>query len=597
MKHILLGLTVVLLSVSVAAADFSDNFDSYATGPLTVVSGGVWNLWGGASTDAEVVDGGLSPPNAMKHTGNATPDVVTYFTSGLGYGMTATFSFDYLAHEAGDTDMKTTMFVGSGDPVFYNINYDSSLGSFVFDEGNSPGTTQVQFAGMTAGAGLPVDTWHHVEVVFLQTVEHITSNGPSEPDGVFDVYLNSELVIAQAPFTLNDPVGFNALEMWSELTGGGGDDYHLFDNFSVVFAPAPPPKVTAWTSDPVYDVWPNGYVTDQGQPFSEYSTQVPVGPPYLVNSNGWSAVMADVPANYTGYMKMDIQPGAVATGDPIDLTGSNLHFTLRWDGPPTSPSDQMAVWVRAWSGAWDGAAWSDTGQMAWFAWVPIDRQWHEFVENTSLPEYTNGTPDPESVYRFRVDFVFWESAYTPARMGVQHLEVRYPSAIDLPKDATGSAVGVEPRDNADTLLKLAFDKPMATPVANAVEIVGVTNTTPVYPTLALDDSSESIILATVPGGLPNNDRYTATIVGNLLDIFGHDIQDGENYDLDVEFYVLEGDALGGVNVDLSDFAKFAECFDGLLNHDCFRADIDMDADVDVDDYVRFGSAMTGPLGP
>ena len=182
-------------------------------------------------------------------------------------------------------------------------------------------------------------------------------------------------------------------------------------------------------------------------------------------------------------------------------------------------------------------------------------------------------------------------------MGVRHFEVRYSTEIALPMTATGNAVGVEPRDCTDTVLKLAFDKPMQTPIANAVRIVGVTNTTPVYPALALDPVNNSVIVATVPGALANNDRYTATIVGGLIDMFGHSILDGVGYDLDVEFYVLQGDALGGVTVDLTDFSKFTQCFNRPLNHGCFRADTDMDADVDLSDYMMFGPAMTGPLGP
>ncbi|MBN1513269.1 MAG: hypothetical protein JXB13_14735 [Phycisphaerae bacterium] len=598
MKHLLVCVTALLLAAGAAMADFTENFDSYATGPLSAVSGGVWHPWMGGAVDAEVAALGLSAPNAMKNTGIGVPEVVTYFANGLGFGMTATFSFDFLVHEEGGVDSKAWVFAGAGGPGDYSFNYDAAFGgSFEIDEGQDPGVTTIRFAGAVLKTDLAVDQWHHVELVALQTVEHVTSNGAAEIDGVLDIYVNSEKVVSQRTFTLNDKRGFNALDMYADAGADNTDDYFLFDNISVVFAPAPPPQATSWTSAPNYAVWPGCYYSDQGQPFSDYSTLTPAGPPYLVTSNGWTAIMSDIPDETTGYLRWDIRPAATSTGQPLDLTGSMLHFTLRWDSPPNPPSELMGVWVRAYNGTWDGSAWTSAGQSAWFVYVPIDKQWHDFVKDTSLPEYVAGTPDLSQVFLFIIHFVYWEPEYSPGRMGIRHFEARYPSDIDLPMDATGSDVGVEPRDVTDTVVKIAFDKPMETLSPNAVEIVGVTNTTPVYPALAVDPQNPSVVLATVPGGLPNNDRYTATIVDSLLDMFGHDILDGTGYDLDVEFYVLHGDALGGVDVDLSDYAKFMQCFNGFLNNECFRADIDMDIDVDLDDYLMFGPAMTGPLGP
>ncbi len=598
MKHVLVCLTTLLLAMTAAKADFSEDFDSYATGPLSVVSGGVWHPWLNIAVDAEVAPLGLSAPNAMKNTGIDVPEVVTYFTNGLGFGMTATFSFDFLVHEEGDKDSKAWVFAGAGNPDDHSFNYDAAFGgSFEIDQGDDPGITSIRFAGVPLKTNLAVDQWHHVELVALQTVEHLTSNGPEEIDGYLDVYVNSEKVLSQQPFTLNDERGFNALDIYADAGADNTDDYFLFDNISVSFAPAPPPRITSWTSAPDYAVWPNAYLSDPGLMLTEYTTREPAGPPYLVTSNGLTAIVSDIPAGETGYMAWVIRPISAAGGRPLDLTNSTLHFTLRWDSPPNPPSDLMGVWVRAYNGTWDGSAWTSTGQSAWFVQVPIDGKWHDFEKDTALPGFVDGAPDLTQVFAFMVHFVYWETGYSPGRMGIRHLEARYPSVIDLPMAATGNAVGVEPRDVAETVLKITFDKPMETLSPGAVEIVGVANTTPIYPALSTDPQDASVVLARVPGGLPNNDRYTATIVGSLLDIFGHDARDGQDYDLDVEFYVLHGDALGGVNVDLTDYGKFMECFDGPLNHECFRADIDMNAKVDLDDYLLFGPAMTGPLGP
>jgi len=603
MKHLLVSLTAFLLAAGAATADFSDNFDSYTTGALSTVSGGVWYPWMGTAVDAEVAALGLRTPNAMKNNGSGVPEVVTYFTNGLGFGMTATFSFDFLVHEGGGVDSEAWVFAGAGGPGDYSFNYDASFGgSFNIDQGQDPGVTSIRFAGVVLKTDLAVDQWHHVELVALQTVEHLTSNGAAEVDGTLDVYVNSEKVISQRPFTLNDERGFNALDMYADAGADNTDDYFLFDNISVVFAPAPPPQVISWTSSPVYTQWPNAYMSDEGSNFSDFSTWSSspadaVGPPYLASSNGWTAIMADPTTGTGGYKMFDIWPAIAASGDPIDTTDGILHLSLRWAGPPSPPTDTMGVWVRVYCGTWSGTAWTQTGRISMFEWVPIGTQWHEFTLDPTTPNETAGVWDPSTVYRFRIDFVYWDPLYTPAQMGVRHFEVRFPTDIDLPMTATGNAVGVEPRDVTDTVLKIAFDKPMETLTPNAVEIVGVTNTTPVYPALSVDPANSSIVVATVPGGLPDSDRYTATIVGPMLDNFGHDVLSGVGYDLDVEFFVLEGDALGGVNVDLTDYAKFQDCFDGFLNHGCFRADIDLDADVDLDDYLLFGPAMTGPLGP
>src|SRR5512140_581616 len=98
---------LALFCVVPAFADIVDNFDSYATGPLTTVSGGVWRTWANAGFDAPVVTGGQSAPNAVKMAAGSSSDVVTYNpTNMLGHlGATVTWSFDFNVNKPDPNDI------------------------------------------------------------------------------------------------------------------------------------------------------------------------------------------------------------------------------------------------------------------------------------------------------------------------------------------------------------------------------------------------------------------------------------------------------------------------------------------------------------
>jgi len=240
----------LLLVASGAAYGFSDNFDSYQTGPLNVVSGGVWRTWGGTSTDAQVVTGGLSQPNAME-IGEYEPDVVTYWPNLFGGGGGAgRFSFDFLVHEELEKDMDTYVFAGSGNPADNSIDYGSSIGIFILDWWtDSPGFTKLHiwdvagpggggdYGVLELGTNLALNTWHHVDLLAALTVPDPTSNNPADADGFFDVFLNGNRVAANVPFGLDNPMGWNATEIYGFKDDEIDRDYMLIDNVDAVPEP------------------------------------------------------------------------------------------------------------------------------------------------------------------------------------------------------------------------------------------------------------------------------------------------------------------------------------------------------------------------
>jgi len=257
---IVLGLALTLVVSGGAFASFFDNFDSYATGPLSTVSGGVWRTWGGNSTDAQVVTGGLSPPNAQMHNGIGTPDVVTYWDSIMqsNLGHWARVSFDFLVHETPNTDPALNDIEGdvtftSGDPLLNDIDYGTGLGILRINTGPvSPGYTCVRWwdlDGLNGGGEVPfdalvadqlaLDVWHHVDVIATLTVADPLANDPLLADGTFDVFVDGALGLS-ATFGWENPRGWNATEIWSYADADPIDeDYFLVDNFEAVPVPEP----------------------------------------------------------------------------------------------------------------------------------------------------------------------------------------------------------------------------------------------------------------------------------------------------------------------------------------------------------------------
>ncbi len=241
-------LAVVFIVLAVQSwADIIDNFDSYATGNLSAVSGGKWNTWEGTATDAQVTDLGLSLPNAMRQVGTNTPDVVTYSNINLlgALGLQAIASFDFFVHEEGSNDPIGAFRLGSGNSADNSIDYGSGRITMLIDwQFTDVGTTNLtawdNFAVTSLATGLATNQWHHVDMNLIQTVADMAANAPNDADGYYNVLLNSNLLASNLPFRLNSMAGLNALEIWME--DDATDDYILYDNISVTSAPIPEPS-------------------------------------------------------------------------------------------------------------------------------------------------------------------------------------------------------------------------------------------------------------------------------------------------------------------------------------------------------------------
>jgi hypothetical protein len=248
---------LVALAGAAYADNFNDNFDSYATGALSTVSGGVWNLWGGAGTDAQVATGGLSAPNAMRHNGAGTPDVVTYWSNALAGGP-GKLAFDFKVHEDANrsatwTHSEVDITLGAGNPALLDTNYGTGPGILVLGGGAAggyTGTAKVQFwdVGGAEGGGdfgfvqigtVSTDAWHHAEVVATLTVADPLANDPNLADGFFDVFVDAALLINHQSFGMNDANGWNMTETWSNRDAGNtADEFTLIDNMVVTPEPS-----------------------------------------------------------------------------------------------------------------------------------------------------------------------------------------------------------------------------------------------------------------------------------------------------------------------------------------------------------------------
>lgn len=230
------------LFVTAASADISDNFDSYDTGALNTVSGGVWRTWGGASTDATVVTGGLSTPNAIS-LGTAFEDVVTYNAGNLLAGGLATFSTDFLI-KSGNDRVALNIFLGSGDPGANSIDYGAGKIAIVTVGGYGAQDNEIHLWNSSTGAfptlgAVSLDSWHNLSLTFYQTGS----------TSFFDVFVDGGLVADNYAFMsgFTNTNGFNAIEIYTGYVGGSNDpargDGYLVDNISLsgstVSAPEP----------------------------------------------------------------------------------------------------------------------------------------------------------------------------------------------------------------------------------------------------------------------------------------------------------------------------------------------------------------------
>jgi hypothetical protein len=241
-----LGLVLLLVfSVTNGSADVLDNFDSYGTGALSAVSGGMWRTWNGSSLDAQVVAEGTSSPNAIAFSAladlsNHYPDVVIYNNGNLLAGGMATFSADFYV-KSGNAHVALAFQLGSGDSSNNSIDYGSDIASLLIGYGATgsevhlwdPDTIPGYFPLLTT---VTCDAWHNLSLV--------VTGGTS---GFSDVYVDGALVFNNYAFaSLTNPNGFNAIELYTGYVGGtldpsAGDGY-LLDNISLTGSTASVPE-------------------------------------------------------------------------------------------------------------------------------------------------------------------------------------------------------------------------------------------------------------------------------------------------------------------------------------------------------------------
>ncbi len=162
-----------------------------------------------------------------------------------------------------------------------------------------------------------------------------------------------------------------------------------------------------------------GYVNDCSD-LTDFSNRpgvgAPVSDPYL--SYGGEAVSWDIEGEGT-YAYMDVRPRpGFETGDPTILINGQFTIQIRIDSE-FSGTDPGFVWMRVYSGTWDGENWNFIGERYTYGLeIPVNDGWQTFTFPLYPPdEYYNGNPlDPEWVYAFRLDDVTnydqWGPLYT-----------------------------------------------------------------------------------------------------------------------------------------------------------------------------------------
>jgi|GEM_PF-3180531 len=231
MKRLILAVWMSAIACvfgSASHAAIVDNFDSYAGGALSTVSGGVWRTWKGNSTDAQVVNQGLSQPNAVLFD-VSNPDVVVYSSSDVFSGGSATLSYDFFI-SGGNPSLKSVLFLGSGDPLSNSIAYGSGVAEIVL--GYGPDGNQVHLWGNNFGSfplitTVSLDQWHNLSLVAQQS-------------GTFSLSIDHVSFGSFAFTPLTDSHGLNAIEIYSSQGAQGAG--HLYDDVSLTGGtPVPEP--------------------------------------------------------------------------------------------------------------------------------------------------------------------------------------------------------------------------------------------------------------------------------------------------------------------------------------------------------------------
>jgi hypothetical protein len=156
-----------------------------------------------------------------------------------------------------------------------------------------------------------------------------------------------------------------------------------------------------------------------------------------------------------GYATLRLNPTQCYTnGTPIDITNGTVTVAFRYDGPQTTGT--VGYWFRVSSGVWDGSQWVLHTQAGFFAEVPVNAGWTNFIFDVNAPDYIyQADPgyewDPSQVYNFRLQAVIWDPGPFPYNFGMDELVITgngqgFPVAVagddqlGLPCDCTSVTV-------------------------------------------------------------------------------------------------------------------------------------------------------------
>ena len=154
----------------------------------------------------------------------------------------------------------------------------------------------------------------------------------------------------------------------------------------------------------------------------------PVTGPYLYETTGPGA-MGDFPDGSSGYMVMDYNflpgPPALDLSDCVVAQPSTLSLTVRADGPELVTGDPMGFWLRVYSGIWDevGETWMFTAWANYSVNANVNEGWTVNTKDLANPDELGEGFDWSSIYKMRLDYVFWDVKYSPGSFGMKDLSI------------------------------------------------------------------------------------------------------------------------------------------------------------------------------
>jgi hypothetical protein len=161
------------------------------------------------------------------------------------------------------------------------------------------------------------------------------------------------------------------------------------------------------------------------------TASAPLEAPY--QSFGGTAASVDVPAGTWGYLNTHLFDQPVPPGGapfaPINIDGGEITLTWRFDytGTNTPPTgDVLGLWLRVYSGTFDGTAWAFQARTDYFFSCEVDNGWATATIPVNNPGgHYQGIPiDPTQVFKFRFDVVFWDAnKYAPATISLDEFTV------------------------------------------------------------------------------------------------------------------------------------------------------------------------------